>query len=131
MGNEATKEIGAASDRRVPEKVFARMAGRHFDYVFAAQTVSADRAASGRQLQPGRRLAITGISHASEPALSSAFAGGALPVKAARYSASSSGVPNSARRRPAGGSRLRLLGFHGETFDKLDVNYKVQCSARY
>jgi hypothetical protein len=43
VGNEATKEIGAASDRRVPEKVFARMAGRHFDYVFAAQTVSADR----------------------------------------------------------------------------------------
>jgi hypothetical protein len=46
VGNEAIKEIGAASDRRVPEKVFARMAGRHFDYVFAAQTVSADRAAS-------------------------------------------------------------------------------------
>ena len=41
-------------------------------------------------------------------------------------------------RRPefspkAAGRRLTLasLGLYGETFDKLDVNYKVQCSARY
>jgi hypothetical protein len=30
VGNEAIKEIGAASDRRIPEKVFSRMVGRHF-----------------------------------------------------------------------------------------------------
>jgi len=43
VGNEAIKEIGAASDRPFPKKFFSRMVGRHFDYVFAAQTVSADR----------------------------------------------------------------------------------------
>lgn len=72
MGNEAIKEIGAASDRRVPEKVFARMAGRHFDYVFAAQTVSADRRQEDRTCSVKEwkwyyRISVIGANHIRAP----------------------------------------------------------------
>jgi hypothetical protein len=75
VGNEAIKEIGAASDRRVPEKVFFTHGRQAFRLCFC---------------RPDRECG-----------------------------------PKATGKRGAN------VGSPRETFDKLDVNYKVQCSARY
>jgi len=83
VGNEAIKEIGAAcqvsSSRPLQaiaafpkKKFFSRMVGRHFDYVFAAQTVSADRRQEDRTCSVKEwkwyyRISVIGANHIRAP----------------------------------------------------------------
>jgi hypothetical protein len=64
--------LGRRAIGAFPKKFFSRMVGRHFDYVFVAQTVSADRRQEDRTCSVKEwkwyyRISVIGANHIRAP----------------------------------------------------------------